>query len=291
MTRVEPVSEQMVLAKAIANARKKAGLTQQELCAKANLSYSTLAKIERGAIRTPSVFTVAAIAAATGTTVEALTGIITSPEPVLPAIDYKISKTGVKFVYFDINGVLVRFYQRAFTQIAIDTGASVDSIETTFWHYNDAICRGEISLEEFDEILANRAGVSKISWAEYYLNGIEVISDTVECLKWVAENYRIGLLSNIGKGLISQMLAKGLLPNLNYNAIIDSSEVGFIKPEQAIYEHATKFSGVNSNEILLIDDDRTNLMAAERLGWHVIWFDDYRPDESQARIRQALEFS
>ena len=56
------------LGQAIAAARKAAGLTQQDLCVKAQLSYSTLAKIERGAIKTPSVFTVAAIAEATGTT-------------------------------------------------------------------------------------------------------------------------------------------------------------------------------------------------------------------------------
>jgi transcriptional regulator with XRE-family HTH domain len=53
-------------------ARRRAGLTQQELCQKAGLSYSTLAKIERGAIKSPSVFTVAAIAGATNTSIEDL---------------------------------------------------------------------------------------------------------------------------------------------------------------------------------------------------------------------------
>jgi transcriptional regulator with XRE-family HTH domain len=43
-------------------ARKSAGLTQQSLCQIANLSYSTLAKIERGAIKAPSIFTIQSIA-------------------------------------------------------------------------------------------------------------------------------------------------------------------------------------------------------------------------------------
>ena len=42
-------------------------------------------------------------------------------------------------------------------------------------------------------------------------------------------------------------------------------------------------------EILLVDDSRVNLMAAEKHGWHVLWFDDYRPDESSKRVRDALE--
>ncbi len=71
-------------------ARKRAGLTQQELCQKAGLSYSTLAKIERGAIKSPSVFTVAAIANATGVKLEELLNI---PQK-LRGCGYKSQKTG-----------------------------------------------------------------------------------------------------------------------------------------------------------------------------------------------------
>lgn len=90
-------------------------------------------------------------------------------------------------------------------------------------------------------------------------------------------------------GFIDAMLARDLLPKLNYEVIIDSSQVGAIKPEAEIYSIATQRASVDSSEILLVDDSRTNLMAAERAGWKVLWFDDYRPDESVARIRQALE--
>jgi len=47
-------------------------------------------------------------------------------------------------------------------------------------------------------------------------------------------------------------------------------------------------AAVEPHEILLVDDDRPNLMAAERLGWQVLWFDDYRPTDSVERIRDAL---
>lgn len=290
MSEVGTTSQELVLGKSIAAARKAAGLTQQELCAKTNLSYSTLAKIERGAIKSPSVFTVAAIAQITGTSVEALTGITTAPTPTLPAIDYKTAKNGVQFVYFDINGVMVRFFQRAFTAISTDTGVSPDSVEAIFWHYNDAVCRGDMSLEEFNAALANRLGAPGIKWEDYYLDNLDPITEMHECAKWASQHFRIGLLSNIMPGLIQQMIAKGLLPNLPYATIVDSSQVGAIKPEPAIYEKATALAGVPPEAILFIDDGRTNLMAAERFGWHVIWFDSYRSDESEARVKSALEF-
>src|SRR3984885_6127949 len=89
-------------------ARQAAGLTQQALCQKANLSYSTLAKIERGAIKAPSIFTIQNIASALGTTLDALIGELGPATPV-PKTRLR-SKSGISFVYFDVNGCLVRFF-------------------------------------------------------------------------------------------------------------------------------------------------------------------------------------
>ena len=89
---------------------------------------------------------------------------------------------------------------------------------------------------------------------------------------------------------IQAMIDKGILPNVSYDAIVDSSQVKAIKPESAMYTIATEKAAVPASEILFVDDSRTNLMAAEQQGWHVLWFDDMRPSESVARIRSALSF-
>lgn len=146
-----------------------------------------------------------------------------------------------------------------------------------------------MTLEQFDETLSNTLG-KKVSWKDYYMQTIDPIEETASLLKWASEHYKIGLLSNIMPGFINEMISKGLLPKLQYDVIVDSSEVGSIKPEESIYEVASKKAGVPSSEILFVDDSRTNLMAAERLGWRVLWFDDYRPTESARRIKDALEF-
>lgn len=282
MDRVE-----LALGKAIQTARQSAGLTQQELCVRADLSYSTLAKIERGAIKTPSVFTVARIASVLGVTLDTLLGHLSLAIP--PTIQKRKSKSGVSFVYVDINGCMVHFFHAAFTKISQDTGVSSETIETAFWHLNDAACRGEISLDEFDQQFAERLGIRSIKWEEYYLDAVEPIPEMQALSRWISQQYKIGLLSNIMPGFIQKMITKGLLPSLNYDSIIDSSVVGTIKPEPHIYSVATDRAGVPPEEILFIDDSRTNLMAAEQQGWRVMWFDDMRPAESVERIRSALE--
>jgi len=270
------------LGHSIQMARKKVGLTQQELCQKTGISYSTLAKIERGAIKSPSVFTVVHIAAICGVSVEDLAG--TPSSTALPQKSLKTAKNGIQFVYFDINGCMVRFFQTAFARVAADTGASPELIEGTFWHYNDAVCRGELSLDDFNKILAERIGEPTIDWSKYYLE-----AEVQEALHWASQSFKVGLLSNIMPGLVEALMQKGTLLKLVYDAIVDSSAVHAIKPETEIYQIAAEKAGVSPSDILLVDDSRANLMAAEKMGWHTLWFDDFRPTESVGKIKELLE--
>jgi HAD superfamily hydrolase (TIGR01509 family) len=272
------------LGKRLQQVRREKGLTQQELCQKANLSYSTLAKIERGAIKSPSIFTIQSIALVLGVTLDELIGGVTQAQPEMS----RRSKSGVGFVYFDVNGCLVRGFQRAFTTLAQATGALPDVIETTFWHYNDEVCRGTISMSDFNAALSQRLD-AQVDWQAAYLQAVEPIVEMQELLRWSAENYHVGLLSNTMPGLLPALRANGLLPDVRYDAVVDSSEIGAIKPGEKIYEIAQQRAGHDPHEILFIDDTRGNLRPAEQLGWHVLLFDGAMPAESSARLKSALE--
>lgn len=273
------------LGKRLQLARQAAGLTQQALCQKANLSYSTLTKIERGAIHSPSIFTIQSIAEALGVTLDTLLGV---SAPARPVKQREQSKSGIRFVYFDINGCLVHFFQQGLTKLAHDTGQPTELVESAFWHHNDQVCRGEITMDEFNHSLAERLHVSSVDWQHYYLEAVEPIAEMHEVVTWASEHYGVGLLSNIMPGLIERLLESGLLPALPYDVIIDSSEVHAIKPEKKIFELAQKRAEQAPEEILLVDDSRVNVMAAEKLGWHVLWFDDYRAANAARSVQQTL---
>jgi FMN phosphatase YigB (HAD superfamily)/DNA-binding XRE family transcriptional regulator len=279
------------LGKRLQAARRAAGLTQQTLCQRANISYSTLAKIERGAIKAPSIFTIQSLAAALGSSLDTLLGIALPGAQATnqPTVATGQSKNGISFVYFDVNGCLIHFFQRAFTALARDSGVSADLIETTFWKYNDDVCRGTISLADFNTTLALAVGLPRVDWESYYLDAVEAIPGMDEVVRWTAERYRVGLLTNIMPGIVPALLARGLLPDVPYDVIIDSSEVGAIKPEARIFEVAAERAAVPANQILFVEDDRPNIMAADKLGWHVLWCDDNQPADTALRIRQVLE--
>lgn len=271
------------LGKQLQTARQAAGLTQQQLCQQANLSFSTLTKIERGAIKAPSIFTIQAIAGALRLSLDELVGQTT------PVRNLKRTKSGISFVYFDINGCLVLYFQKAFAEIAKDTHAPIDVVETAYWQYNDDACRGVLSVNDLNKRMAERLGVDSFDWLKYYLAAIEPVLEMHEVVKWASENYKVGLLTNIMPGLISTMRRDGRLPDINYDVIVDSSEVGATKPDPQIYEIAQAKAGCPPGEILLIDDSQPNIIAAGKQGWNILSFDDARPEESVARARQALE--
>lgn len=271
------------LGSVVQQARRAHGLTQQELCQKTGLSYSTLAKIERGAIKAPSVFTIQSISRTLGVSLDSIM------ESAFPANKLRkmISKNGVRFVYFDMNGCLVRFYTRAFARLAEDAGVTPDVVETIFWQYNDDVCRGAKSIDELNTALAEKLDMM-VDWNKYYLGAVEATPHMDEVVAWVADRYQVGILTNTMPNLVQPLLDAGILPKIAYDSIIDSSEVGCMKPEQRIFEIATAAAGMAPEEILLVDDDRPNLVAAGKMGWHTLSFDSYRPEESIISIKATL---
>jgi HAD superfamily hydrolase (TIGR01509 family) len=146
-----------------------------------------------------------------------------------------------------------------------------------------------MTMEEFNAELATALHLSSVDWLKYYIEAAEPIPEMHELVNWAAEHYGVGLLTNIMPGVVDRMRELGLLPDVPYDVIVDSSVVHSIKPEAKIYQIAAEKSKQAASEILLVDDTRSNLMAAEKSGWRVLWFDDYQAEESTERIREVLE--
>lgn len=290
------MTEERQLGRVVQSARKAAGFTQQALCQKSGLSYSTLAKIERGAIRAPSVFTIKHLASTLGVSLDDLLQGVSTTKQHLPALsaaggstEKKVSKNGVRFVYFDMNGCLIRSgVSKAASMLAADSGVTADVIESIFWQYDNDVCRGAKSIDELNTVLAERLHML-VDWNKYYLAAVEPTPQIAELVEWVAQNYHIGILTNTLPGLVRPMLESGTLPQVQYDAIIDSSEVHALKPEPEMFAIAAERAGFAPNEILLVDDDHLNLSAAGQLGWQTMSFHAYHSEDSILAVSNALQ--
>lgn len=273
----------LALAKHLSELRQEANLTQEGLAEKAGIALSTLTKIERGAIKNPSVFTVARLARALNTTLD---GVLSYENK--PSADS--SKSEIRFVYFDIHGVITTNWEQSFTELASRFHLEPQAIELAFWRYNDIVGRGGMSLDDFEKALAAnlRLKAEKLPFREAYFAAIKGDSDVHDLMREVGERYSIGLFTNIFPGFLERLRKNGAVPALRYAAVVESCEVGAVKPERGIFELAQAQAATNPEHILLVDDTVANLDEAKHVGWQTFWFNPSRPARSLAALRTKL---
>ncbi len=92
----------------------------------------------------------------------------------------------------------------------------------------------------------------------------EVNSEVLGILRTCRKRARLALISNATSRLRSDLRRLGIAEDFDY--IINSSEVGFTKPDPNIYFTALDTVGATPDQALFIDDNAGHVAAATRLG-------------------------
>lgn len=291
----------IALGGAIAKARQACDMTQKELCKRTGIAYSTLTKIERGAIKKPNVFTVLQIAQATNLKIEELLRGSRSAAPILnphmavntiyddDSVAKQTSQTGIKFVYFDLHQVLVNSVSGMLPFLAAFTNQPVVKVENLFLRFDRDLCLGRLSSEEFNQIISKDLGKPDLKQLDFYVKYVEADVKMREIFDWVSQNYQVGLLTNAFPGNVSSLIKHKIIPE-SFDVIVDSSVIGKIKPEKEIYEHAQELAKVSPKEILLIDDRLINIVGAQACGWQGFWVNEESKLGLMDRLQAILGF-
>lgn len=200
-------------------------------------------------------------------------------------------KNDIKFVYFDVGGVIFR-WREVLEGIAKNYGRKADEILRVFVKYDEAACRGLITSQQIWQKMHRELRISPkkdFDFFKFSLEKFAPITETHEFVKEIAEYLQVGLLTNIHPGVFDQVKKLGHIPNINYSVIIQSCQIGLIKPEKEIYEHAQKKAKVKARHILFIDDTEINIKGAEVLGWNTVLFDTNNPARSIREIRKWIK--
>ena len=144
--------------------------------------------------------------------------------------------------------------------------------ESGVWHQTD---KGELSLKEACEEVLTQLDASYHSAIKnifyHWYEVVYVYSDLQERIRlWVAQDYRIYILSTTCE-IFYHIEKAGLLPIYPLlSGYILSSEVGVVKPEVEIYQKLLKKYNLNPVESVFIDDIQANLDTAAELGFETI---------------------
>jgi len=199
-------------------------------------------------------------------------------------------KHPVKFVYFDVGGVILRWRQLLHT-IARNHNRKIEEVERAFAKFDPASCRGQISPQQLWEAMKKELVIVEnepTDFSQLAMQSFSPIFETHALLGQIIDQVSLGILTNVHHGFFDRAVKHGHIPQLPYKAVIQSCHIGFIKPEREIYKHAQKKAGVKAAHILLVDDYVENVAAAKRRGWQAIRFDTDNPQRSIQKIRSII---
>ncbi len=180
-----------------------------------------------------------------------------------------------KVVFFDLGGVLFKF-TGGLEKLAIKNNLKYQDFVKVFKKHDDEVCRGEITPQQLWDIYKKELNLQQSipDFAEYWVGNFILIKETKKLIKSLSKNYQIGIISNIYKGIFTKLIEKDFFPeNLNFNPLILSCNVGFVKPEIEIYKFAENKCKVCPENIYFIDDKEEFLIPAKKRGWNTIKFE------------------
>ena len=202
-------------------------------------------------------------------------------------------------VVFDFGGVLFQwqpheFMARLLPHLAPDPEAARAVVLAFFQGFGGdwgEFDRGTIAREPLAAGIAQRTGLSRAE-VETVLDAVphelQPIEAMVALLKRLdARGHALYFLSNMPAPYADHLEATHDFIGL-FRAGVFSARVKMIKPEAAIFAHATATFGIDAADTLFIDDVLHNAVAARAAGWQAIHFEDALQCEAELARRGLL---
>lgn len=205
----------------------------------------------------------------------------------------------IDFIYFDVGGVVVLDFSKTnkWDEMLCSVGISEKDkarLETIFDSEEPKFCRGEKSIETFVDVLKNEFSLpipQNYSFLKEFVSRFEPNPSLSEIISSIKSKYRIGLLTNMYPGMLKKIKEKGLLPKVEWDVIVDSSEVGFLKPRKEIFSLAERLAGVHADRILFVENSQMHIDAASEMGWNTLLYDPASLRISNEKLTKFLESS
>lgn len=196
----------------------------------------------------------------------------------------------IKFIYFDVGNVLNDF-SSSFDETTKKFNIPSESFSEFWGKFDDDFTRGKITPDDFWKLAIKKFRLKNaegFDFADSWANGYIKREKTHRLVQKIKNRYRVGLITNHYIRMLDLSFEKGIVPNIKYDSIVASYELGYRKPESEIYKIAEKRAGVNPENIFYIDDTPAFIEAAKKRGWQTKWFDTENVEKTISEIENIL---
>jgi putative hydrolase of the HAD superfamily len=192
----------------------------------------------------------------------------------------------IKAVLWDFGGVMTTSPFEAFNRYERENGLPTDFLrsvnatnpDTNAWAQLE---NSQVSVEDFNGLFAGESEA-----LGHCVPGLDVLAllagdvrpNMVKALKTIKQKYAVACLTNNVKGAGegpgmagSEAKAQAVAEVLGlFDFVLESSVVGFRKPDPRFYEIALERAGIQASEALFLDDLGINLKTARAMGMNTI---------------------
>lgn len=196
----------------------------------------------------------------------------------------------IKFVYFDLGGVFFD-YQGATEKLAHSLNVSHQVLNKLLVENNPDLYIGKLTPNEFWEQYKDKLDFKNdltIDFGQVWVECTKPIVPMCNFYMNVKSKYSTGFITNLWPSNFEKLTKKNNIPVSKNSVIIDSSVVGFAKPDKNIFNKALVAARCKPSQILFIDDLDINIASATKLGWNGITFETDKPKKSIELISSYL---
>lgn len=204
----------------------------------------------------------------------------------------------ISFIFFDIGGVLIKDYTCSdkWEQTKQSLGVEVEKSSEfdQIWHElaNPRVCI-DYDVDQLIPELKQRLDLdipNDYSLLQNFVDRFERNEHIWPLVHQVSQTCKIGMLTNMYPGMLDRIKSTGLLDEINWDVVVDSSQVKLQKPDNKIFMHAQQAAKVAPSQILFIDNTQGHLDSAASLGWQIHYFDSCDYQASTRKLGQLLQF-
>jgi len=174
----------------------------------------------------------------------------------------------VKLIIFDCFGVLYVDSRKSLLE-TIPAGQRQEL--TDLFQSNNY---GYFDRSTYLERAADITGMTTAELTDYFAHEHRLNTElTTYIREQLRPMYKIGMLSNIGRGWMDDFFSKHQLHEL-FDEVVLSGEEGMVKPQPAIFELMAERMRIPTSECLMIDDILDNCDGARAAGMEAIHYQD-----------------
>lgn len=204
----------------------------------------------------------------------------------------------IKFVYFDVGGVMVLDYSGTSKWIEMKRALGVkeehdEAFDLIWKKYRQRICIDcdiDTIVPEFREIEGLNIP-DDYSMLVDFVQRFEANPSIWPVASEAKKKYKVGLLTNMYPRMFKRILDSDLLPDARWDAVVDSSIIGYQKPQPEIYKKAEEEAGVKPSEIFFADNNEEHVAEATKRGWQTFLYDTQNPEKASEELARTLSIS